>query len=233
MHNSKSPTTPTRWKRDTAMGERYNYRLLQNERSIRLLRLTPTSLSSPLHCDLFDVDLERCPYFEALSYVWGRMTPGRHILSGGSQLPITENCEAALRCLRRRGRPRVLWVDAICINQSSNEQKSVQVALMGRIYGQAARVLAWLGNSSEMGAVAFKHLSRLGMASRSGMAMRLLSPALLRRLHLASGKCSSRPRGQGGECFNTHEYAMDANMNTLLQNGSMDHRNTCRTWLQV
>ncbi|KIM99253.1 hypothetical protein OIDMADRAFT_97589, partial [Oidiodendron maius Zn] len=117
---------------------------------IRVLHLAPsTSLSSPLQCELFEVNLDQRPSFEALSYVWGRMTPGRHIFCSGSQLPITENCEAALRCLRHHERPRVLWVDAICINQSSNEEKSVQVALMGRIYGQSARVLAWLGKSSE------------------------------------------------------------------------------------
>jgi hypothetical protein len=38
---------------------------------------------------------------------------------------------------------------------------------MGEIYGQTVRALAWLGKSSEMGAMAFKHLSRLGMMSRS------------------------------------------------------------------
>jgi hypothetical protein len=175
------------------MGEKYKYKPLQGDRSIRVLHLAPsTSFSSHLHCQLFEVNLDQRPSFEALSYVWGRMTPGRHILCCGSQIPITENCETALRCLRHNMRPRVLWVDAICIDQSSNEEKSVQVALMGEIYGQAARALAWLGKSSEMGAMAFKHLSRLGMTSRSVTAMRLLSPILLRRLEKASSECSSR-----------------------------------------
>ena len=41
-----------------------------------------------------------------------------------------------------------IWIDAICINQSNNEEKSQQVAMMGEIYSGAAEVLVWLGEDA-------------------------------------------------------------------------------------
>ncbi|GKU07682.1 heterokaryon incompatibility protein or allele [Fusarium langsethiae] len=38
-----------------------------------------------------------------------------------------------------------LWVDAICINQNDQAEKSIQVPRMSEIYGKCERVLAWLG----------------------------------------------------------------------------------------
>lgn len=40
--------------------------------------------------------------------------------------------------------PRILWVDAVCINQKDDAEKSIQVMMMGKIYSQASQVLVWL-----------------------------------------------------------------------------------------
>lgn len=45
--------------------------------------------------------------------------------------------------------PRILWADAVCIDQSDVEEKSHQVNLMGEIYGRASRVLIWLGEDPD------------------------------------------------------------------------------------
>jgi len=50
-----------------------------------------------------------------------------------------------LRRLRRSGQPRILWVDAICINQSDLVEKSHQVSFMGEIYSKTTQCLIWLG----------------------------------------------------------------------------------------
>ncbi|PKS05903.1 hypothetical protein jhhlp_007734 [Lomentospora prolificans] len=38
-----------------------------------------------------------------------------------------------------------VWIDAICINQNDQAERSAQVNIMGRIFSQASTVLAWLG----------------------------------------------------------------------------------------
>jgi ABC-type antimicrobial peptide transport system ATPase subunit len=47
--------------------------------------------------------------------------------------------------MRFSDKPRVLWIDAICINQSSLSERSDQVALMSTIYSRANRNLVYLG----------------------------------------------------------------------------------------
>jgi hypothetical protein len=60
---------------------------------------------------------------------------------------ITKNLECALRYLRYKESPRVLWVDAICINQNDLAEMSEQVPKMGEIYSRAMKVYAWLGEA--------------------------------------------------------------------------------------
>ncbi|KAM4058885.1 heterokaryon incompatibility protein [Hirsutella rhossiliensis] len=70
--------------------------------------------------------------FEALSYTW----VGRNLLS-------------ALRALRYTDRPRYLWIDALCINQDDDKEKSREVQRMRHIYEQAANVVLWLGEAAD------------------------------------------------------------------------------------
>jgi hypothetical protein len=65
------------------------------------------------------------------------------------KLPIIPNLEAALRQLRDPQEDRVFWIDAICINQEYDKEKSQQVPMMAQIYSQAANVRIWLGKDEE------------------------------------------------------------------------------------
>jgi hypothetical protein len=42
-----------------------------------------------------------------------------------------------------------MWIDSICIDQTSTDERNQQVALMGEIYGRAMGVNIWLGESDE------------------------------------------------------------------------------------
>ena len=55
----------------------------------------------------------------------------------------------ALKALRDKKRPRILWIDALCINQSDIEERSSQVAFMSSVYSRAVRVIVWLGESGK------------------------------------------------------------------------------------
>ncbi|KAL3293085.1 het domain protein, partial [Colletotrichum asianum] len=59
-------------------------------------------------------------------------------------LQITANLHAALARLQDPFLERVIWVDAICINQKDADEKGHQVQLMAEIYARASGVVVWL-----------------------------------------------------------------------------------------
>ncbi|KAI4240701.1 MAG: hypothetical protein L6R42_011460, partial [Xanthoria sp. 1 TBL-2021] len=127
----------------------YQYGALGKMDSIRLLQLKPASSSDMvLQCELFDCELSAAPEYEALSYVWGNDEFPQGIQLPSGYLRITDSLASALRALRSSDKPRQLWVDAVCINQRDLVEKARQVSQMAKIYGKAARVLAWLGEDS-------------------------------------------------------------------------------------
>lgn len=54
-----------------------------------------------------------------------------------------------------------IWAEAICISQEDDVENACQLRLMGRIYGDAARVVIWLGQDEKMGARAFDMVRRV------------------------------------------------------------------------
>lgn len=137
----------------------YPHSQLSLPTSIRLLRLLPSERDSEdLRGELFEYDLQKSnkpisPY-EALSYVWGSEDRPQAILIDNYGLNVTHNLYTALLRLRDHSIPRIIWVDAICINQQKDQEKEHQISLMTEIYSKASRVIIWLGeaqdNSSEV-----------------------------------------------------------------------------------
>lgn len=66
------------------------------------------------------------------------------IFCDGKVMKVTPSLYDALLQLRQRP-PQEYWIDALCINQMDDEEKSSQVQMMGRIYREAELVLVWLG----------------------------------------------------------------------------------------
>lgn len=91
--------------------------------------------------------------FEAVSWCWGRDKWNHTVRvrgdAGDKCLQIPGNLDVALRRLRLVDNYRVLWIDAVCINQRSSVEKSRQVPMMAEIYGTARRVCVWLGDGDE------------------------------------------------------------------------------------
>lgn len=132
------------------------------ESHIRLVILQPGAFQTPLYCSLSTVNLldyndvtglARNPAvksYEALSYVWGNTERSSQIHCNGSTIQITASLEDVLRRFRYMDQVRVIWVDGICINQSSLAERTQQVQLMGLIYWKARHVLIWLGHDDEV-----------------------------------------------------------------------------------
>ncbi|EFW98780.1 heterokaryon incompatibility protein [Grosmannia clavigera kw1407] len=68
---------------------------------------------------------------------------------------------AALQQLRMADRARVLWVDAVCINQQDIPERGEQVKLMAEIYHSASQVVVWLGEAHSNSTLAFKLIQKL------------------------------------------------------------------------
>lgn len=127
----------------------YHYKSLESPSSIRLVRLCGGRRTDGIVCDIFHTALERLDGFEALSYTWGDGAKFKTINTPEGRLKITENCYSALEDLRHEAEDRILWIDAICINQRSNSEKNHQVPLMNRIYKAAFQVVIYLGRELE------------------------------------------------------------------------------------
>lgn len=130
--------------------------LSSSSECIRILELLPAAVvKSPIRCNIKEIrlaDARRSQNaYEALSYVWGSPDTKHPIYCGsdGAILKVTTNCWTALRALRRRRRSRILWIDAICIDQRAEErpvqERNEQIKLMGEVYHRAMGVVVWLG----------------------------------------------------------------------------------------
>ena len=129
------------------MSSLYTSTPLKKERKeIRLVTLHPGKFGEDIQCDITVASLLENPQYEALSYVWGDATRTAPILVNGHEKQATANLVTALRYLRENTHePRILWIDAISIDQASNEEKSWQVAMMSSIYASCTMVNIWLG----------------------------------------------------------------------------------------
>ena len=134
--------------------EEFSYQPLPpttNGPTIRLLELLPDLRDEMIECKMVHASLDNPPKYEALSYTWvheGKVwipnTP-TPILCNNTHLDIPRSLETALRHLCDPRKPRLIWADAICINQTDDDEKTHQVALMRDIYRKAARAIIWLG----------------------------------------------------------------------------------------
>ncbi|KAL2070883.1 hypothetical protein VTL71DRAFT_13909 [Oculimacula yallundae] len=116
---------------------------------IRLLRLISGSAPSVVECELEVVELDHAPAYEAISYVWGDPDPPAQIICNGHLKVVTPNLESALQHLRLASTTRLLWIDAICVNQDDVIERSEQIQMMREIYSKPSRVLVWLGEDIE------------------------------------------------------------------------------------
>lgn len=123
----------------------YQYNSLPSEMFIRLLELYPGHANDNIDCTLRQVELENAPKYEAISYAWGDPANRIDVLCDGKVITVTQNLKDALLRFKLKDRSRIVWADAICINQDDEVEKGSQVKLMNKIYAKATRVCAWLG----------------------------------------------------------------------------------------
>ena len=150
----------------------YEYEALDHSApQFRIFTLEPAEdrdspLRGALRIEKFLPTSEAQQSYEAVSYVWGAQQKAWPLFVAGATLPLSSNLAQALRYIRHPSQPRQLWIDALCIDQSSSREKNHQVRQMYQIFAQATRVLIWLGESDEDSEYALTHLEGLTGALR-------------------------------------------------------------------
>ncbi|TDZ74426.1 Heterokaryon incompatibility protein 6, OR allele [Colletotrichum trifolii] len=137
----------------------YENRLRPDEFRLLLPRPPPQASpgweasTTPIHVDLETYGDDRYPEYKTVSYTWGGenadSTPCRPVFVGThwDVLFQTRNCEEMLRLLQPSRGIRLLWVDAVCINQNDIDERDSQVGKMRFIYSNARRVVVFLGTA--------------------------------------------------------------------------------------
>jgi hypothetical protein len=129
----------------------YQYTPILHLHEIRLLHIKPKEESDVIRFSITHAVLDHNPSYEALSYTWGDPAKSGNLLctETGTQLAVTQNCLNALQRLQWPDRERILWIDAICIDQENISERNEQVQLMSMIYERADKVLSYLGEDDD------------------------------------------------------------------------------------
>ncbi|KAH6704369.1 heterokaryon incompatibility protein-domain-containing protein [Leptodontidium sp. MPI-SDFR-AT-0119] len=126
---------------------KHDYDILRREPAeFRLVTIHSGVSPTPISASLTTHPLKAAPPYDALSYVWGPFDEEDpdFILLDGYPFVVTTNLFRALYSLRREHADRVLWIDAVCIDQNNLNERSSQVQQMRNIYKWAAGTIVWL-----------------------------------------------------------------------------------------
>lgn len=155
------------------------------ERMIRLVRIPDSqagNAGTELNFDLVDIHVQLetflladVPNYKALSYTWGcpfsdpkeaawwnaHVSANPAITCNGRKVSVTNTLLAALRCVRQLSPNTWLWTDALCIDQTNDSEKLVQINLMGEIYSSATETLVWLAPRVEQSLLFHRYYHKL------------------------------------------------------------------------
>jgi hypothetical protein len=166
LHIVRYPTAPIHQSAMTQIlarvdsSQRPQYRpLVRPSDQTRVLRLLPGLPGSTIRAQLLTVEFEatRRSRYEAVSYVWVRFVGTSDIEIRDVIYTVPTSAEDVLQAVRYKDSERLIWIDAICINQIDQTEKQHQVAIIGRIYQEADRTVFWLGEADEHTELASGH----------------------------------------------------------------------------
>lgn len=114
-------------------------------RNIRVLRFEGGDVAGHISCELSTISVHGGSLYTAVSYQWGSDIDQKTILVGGTPFKVQQNLWQFLAQMQRASQGTFFWIDAICIQQANVHERNNQVAMMGDVYSNAAKVIVWLG----------------------------------------------------------------------------------------
>lgn len=122
-----------------------------DRKEVRLLCVLAGRHEDPIICTLHQAGLNdhRPPRYETISYCWGDADDQATIEINELILSVPTSSAAAIRRVRLPNDSRMVWIDAVCINQEDRVERAQQVSLMGDIYSSSIGNLVYLGEGDE------------------------------------------------------------------------------------
>lgn len=159
----KDDTSSPRRNSSGSSHDDYRYPKLRGDHDIRLFEIYPEGESGTLLSYWHDGVRGRIihsnllwgPSYDAVSYTWADKDsdPAKmediYIMDERATVSVTRNCVRVLEKLRHPKKRRLVWIDAICIDQHSDLDRTHQVSLMSRIYMSANKVIAYTGEATK------------------------------------------------------------------------------------
>lgn len=145
---------------DARNERRHAYQTELSDGSLRFLQVRLREQASGedpvISCQLSIHRVSQCPPYVALSYAWHEplatfdsdQSGSKPVILDRHKISVTANLSHALHHLAAHqptGHANYSWIDAICINQSNDNERTSQVSIMHRICRNAEKVLVWLG----------------------------------------------------------------------------------------
>jgi hypothetical protein len=119
----------------------------RREWSIQLRKIRLIDVNA---CRVVQYPIDRTVEYLALSYVWGKRS--QKCFSVGSKVEIVPATIRDAIAVTRSLRMQFLWVDSVCIDQKSHDDKPEQIMLMSAIYrGAYATIVALSGRCADSG----------------------------------------------------------------------------------
>ncbi|RBA20656.1 hypothetical protein FPRO05_08103 [Fusarium proliferatum] len=142
------------------------YTPLPSPSHIRVLSIQPGVNEDTLVASFELLDLNAANIrFEAISYQWSEGGGQKASMRlRGEKISINAYLRRILLHLRLEQHIRVVWADALCINQSDHAERLQQVSIMQRIYSQAFRVIGFVGKDYIRASMCFNAIKALTSA---------------------------------------------------------------------
>jgi hypothetical protein len=143
--------------------ERYSHLFKEYEylpllpRHIRLLSIGTGS--EELH--IIHTSLNTAPSYSSVSYSWNDQQRNHDLHVDGHNLKVIDNLRIGLPHLIEQASTQFLWIDAICIDQENDGEKTVQIPLMREIYTRCQECLVWLGEGTPEADIAMDAIPRI------------------------------------------------------------------------
>lgn len=143
-------------------GEPFRYPPISTN-SVRFLNLHPSSDGTgTLSCTFLNLAPSCDTGYEILSGYWGNQTPFQpvSILVDARSCTITPQLAQALCKFRHRDKPRLIWIQSLCIDPQSTPERNTQIVRLREILQSAQRLIVWLGGAEDGSDAVFEHLSQ-------------------------------------------------------------------------